>query len=145
MTAHNQNEVAIRQLIDGLVQAIRAKDIGAVMSVYAPELVAFDIVPPLQYVGSEAFTQVWQHVFENFDQVHYEVRDLRIAAGEDIAFSHSLNEFRGTLKNGRQIGFWLRWTAGLRKAHGKWLIAHLQASVPADVEQSGKAVLDLKP
>jgi ketosteroid isomerase-like protein len=145
MAAHKENEAAIAELIDGLVKAIRAKDIGAVMSVYAPDLVAFDIIPPLQFVGSQAFTQVWQHVFDNFDPIHYEVRDLRIAAGEDIAFSHSLNEFRGTLKNGRQIGFWLRWTAGLRKVHGKWLIAHLQASVPADVEQSGKAVLDLQP
>ena len=49
------NEAAIRELIDGFVEAVRAKDINGVMSVYAPDLVAFDVVPPLQYVGAEAF------------------------------------------------------------------------------------------
>jgi ketosteroid isomerase-like protein len=60
------NEAAIRDLIDGYVKAVRAKDIDGVMSVYAPDLVAFDIVPPLQYVGAEAFRKVWQELFETF-------------------------------------------------------------------------------
>jgi ketosteroid isomerase-like protein len=69
MTMENdrtKNEAAIRELIDGYVNAVRAKDIDGVMSVYAPDLVAFDVVPPLQYVGAEAFRKVWQRFFETF-------------------------------------------------------------------------------
>ena len=47
-----KNEAELRELIDGFVRAISAKDIDGVMSVYAPELVAFDIAPPLQYDGA---------------------------------------------------------------------------------------------
>ena len=43
------NDVAIRELIDGFVKAIRAKDINGVMSVFAPEVISFDLGPPLQH------------------------------------------------------------------------------------------------
>jgi uncharacterized protein (TIGR02246 family) len=140
-----KNEAAIRELIGGFVKAIRAKDINGVMSVYAPDLVAFDVVPPLQYVGAEAYRRPWQEVFELYQNpIHYEVRDLSITAGDDVAFSHSLNRISGTMKNGQKTDLWLRWTACYRKTNGKWLIAHLQISVPVELGK-GKAMLDLKP
>jgi uncharacterized protein (TIGR02246 family) len=139
------NEAAIRDLVDRLVKAVRAKDLDGVMSAYAPGLVAFDIVPPLQYVGAESYEKPWREVFELYESpLQYEVRDLRIIAGDDVAFSHSLNRLTGTMKNGRKTDLWLRWSAGYRKIDGKWLIAHLQASVPVDMA-TGKARLDLKP
>jgi uncharacterized protein (TIGR02246 family) len=148
MTMENdrtKNEAAIRELIDGYVNAVRAKDIDGVMSVYAPDLVAFDVVPPLQYVGAEAFRKVWQRFFETFQApIPYEVRDLSITAGDDVAFSHSLNRNSGTMKNGQKTDRWLRWTACYRKTSGKWRIAHLQVSVPVDL-RTGEAMLGLKP
>jgi uncharacterized protein (TIGR02246 family) len=140
-----KDEAAIRELIDGFVKAIRARDIHAVMSVFAPGVVSFDLGPPLQHGGGEAFTKRWQQLFESYQNaIDYEVRDLRITAGDDVAFSHSLNRVSGTLQNGQKRDRWLRWTACYRKSNGRWLIAHEQVSVPVDVK-SGKAVLDLKP
>lgn len=139
-----KNEAAIRALVDKLVKGLRAKDIDSVVSVYAPDLVAFDIVPPMQYVGAESYRKRWTEVFESFETIHYEVRDLSITACDDAAFSHSFNRLNGTMKNGRTTDVWVRWTACYRKINGRWLIAHLQASVPIDFE-SGKAVMDLKP
>jgi len=138
------SEAPIRELVDGLVAAIRAKNIDGVMAAYAADLVAFDIVVPLEFVGAGAYKQPWQDVFERFQTLDYEVRDLTITAGDDVAFSHSLNRIRGTMTNGQKTDLWLRFTAGYRKLEGKWLIAHLQASVPADLA-TGKAALDLKP
>ena len=43
-------EALIRQRIEDLVKALNAKDIDGVMSLYAPNIVSFDIVPPLRYV-----------------------------------------------------------------------------------------------
>jgi ketosteroid isomerase-like protein len=139
------NEAAIRELLDGFVRAISAKDIDGVMSVYAPELVAFDIVPPLQYEGAGAFKNVWLGLFELFqDPIHYEIRDLSITAGDDVAFSHSFNRLNGTTKNGRTSAVWVRSTVCFRKTNGTWRIFHVQVSVPVDLA-SGHALLDLKP
>jgi uncharacterized protein (TIGR02246 family) len=140
-----ENEAAIRELIDGLVKAIRAKDITGVMSVFSPDVVSFDLGPPLQHEGGEAFRTRWQELFEAYpNAIQYEFRDLRLTAGDDVAFSHSLNRISGTLKNGQPSDRWLRWTAGYRKIHGRWLIVHEQVSVPIDV-RSSKAVMDLTP
>lgn len=138
-------EAAVRELIDGFVKAIRARDIDGVMSVFAPEVISFDLGPPLQHGGGEAFKKRWQELFESFQgPIDYEVRDLSITVGNDVAFSHSLNRISGTMKNGPKTDRWLRWTACYRKTNGKWLIIHEQVSVPVDV-RSGKAMLDLKP
>ena len=141
----SRNEAAIRGLIDGFVRAIRARDVKGVMSVFAPDVVSFDVGPPLQHGGGEAFVKRWKELFDAYQgPIQYEVQDLAITTRDDVAFSHSLNRIAGTLKNGRETDRWLRWTAGYRKVDGKWLIVHEQVSVPVDVK-SGKALLDLKP
>jgi ketosteroid isomerase-like protein len=115
------------------------------MSVFAPEVVSFDLGPPLQHGGGETFMKRWRELFEAYqNQVDYEVRDLSITVGDDVAFSHSLNRVSGITQNGQKSDRWLRWTVCYRKTNGKWLIVHEQVSVPIDV-RSGKAVLDLKP
>jgi ketosteroid isomerase-like protein len=124
---NTSDEAAIQSVIDGLVTAIRTKNLAAAMSSYAPELVAFDIVPPLQFVGADAFMEPC------FETIDYEVRDLRITAGDDIPFSHSLNRIHGTTANGQRTELWLRSTTCFRKLDGRWLIVHLQASVPVDL------------
>jgi uncharacterized protein (TIGR02246 family) len=140
-----KEEDAIRGLIDGFVKAIRAKDTNGVMSVFAPEVVSFDLGPPLQHGGGETLMKRWQELFESYQNpIDYEVRDLSITAGDDVAFSHSLNRVSGTLKNGQKSDRWLRWTACYRKANGRWLIVHEQVSVPVDV-RNGRAILDLTP
>jgi ketosteroid isomerase-like protein len=44
------DEALIRQRVEDLAKALRAKDIDAVMSFFAPNLVSFDIAPPLRSV-----------------------------------------------------------------------------------------------
>ena len=144
--AHKKNDEAeIKRVIEGGVEAVRARDIDGVMSIYAPEVVSFDIVPPLRYVGADAFRKVWEEVFFVYQgPIDYEIHDLSITVGDDVAFTHSLNRISGTLNNGQKTDLWLRWTACFRKINGKWLIVHHQNSVPVDLEH-GKAVLSLKP
>ena len=139
------DEAEIKRVIEGGVEAVRARDIDGVMSIYAPEVVSFDIVPPLRYIGADAFRKVWEEVFSSFQgPIDYEIHDLSITVGDDVAFTHSLNRISGTLNTGQKTDLWLRWTACFRKINGKWLIVHHQNSVPADLE-TGKALLSLKP
>jgi ketosteroid isomerase-like protein len=115
------------------------------MSLYAPEVVTFDIVPPLRYLGTDALRKLWEEVFLVYQgPIDYEMHDLSITVGDDVAFSHSLNRISGTLNTGLKTDLWLRWTACWRSINGQWLIVHHQNSVPVDVEH-GKAVLSLKP
>jgi uncharacterized protein (TIGR02246 family) len=139
------SEAAIRESITRFAKAFRAKDVDGCMSVFAPEIVSFDILPPLQAVGAETFVTHWQEFFGSYQgPIQVEFPDVRISAGDDVAFSYCLHRIAGTLNNGDKTDFWLRWTAGWRKADGKWLIVHEQVSVPIDLA-SGKALLDLKP
>jgi uncharacterized protein (TIGR02246 family) len=138
-------EAEIRSRIDEWVAAFRRKDIDAVMPMFAPDAVAFDLVPPLQYAGREAYRKQWERLFASYEgAIEYEVRELSVTAERGVAFSHSLNRIHGTLKNGRKTGFWLRMTACWRKVGGQWLIAHEHVSVPVDLERD-KPVLDLEP
>ena len=143
---HKKNdEAAIKRVIEGGVEAVRNKNLEGVMSFYAPEVVSFDIAPPLRYVGADAFRTVWEEVFSSFQgPIGYEMHDTNITVGDDVAFSYSLNRISGTLTTGQQTDLWLRSTVCFRKINGKWLIVHTQVSVPVDLE-TGRAVLFLKP
>jgi ketosteroid isomerase-like protein len=145
MTKRALDEADIRQRIEKWAEAVRTKNIESLMAIYAPEIVSFDLDPPLQYVGAEAKRKRWLHVFGMYQcLLGYEIRDLTITVGDDVAFAHSLNRVSGTFKNGNRSEFWLRWTTCFRKIDGNWLIAHEQLSVPIDPE-SGRAVLNLEP
>jgi uncharacterized protein (TIGR02246 family) len=144
-TQHALDEADIRRRIEKLVEAIRAMDLEGVMSVYAPDIVSFDVVPPLQHVGAEAKRKNWVDAFAMYRRpLGYEIRDLTITVGDDVAFGHSLNRISGTMKSGNRTEFWLRATTCFRKFDGTWLIAHDQVSVPLDLE-SGRALLHLEP
>ena len=139
------DEAVIQRLLDDGIRSLRDKNIEGVMSPYAPEVVTFDIVPPLCYIGADALRKLWEEVFlVSQGPIDYELHYLSITVGHDVAFSHSLNRISGTMNTGQKTDLWLRWTACLRKINGKWLIVHHQNSVPVDVE-TGRAVLDLKP
>jgi uncharacterized protein (TIGR02246 family) len=139
------DEADIRRRIDNCANALHAMDLEGVMALYAPDIVSFDIVPPLRHVGAEAKRKNWVDVFATYQPpLGYEFRDVTITVGDDVAFCHSLNRVSGTLRNGQRSETWLRWTACFRKIDGNWLIAHDQVSVPVDFG-SGRALLDLEP
>jgi ketosteroid isomerase-like protein len=144
-TQHTIDEADIRQRIDKLVEAIRAMDLEGVMPIYAPDIVSFDIEPPLQHMGAEAKRKNWAKVFTLYQRpLGYEIRDLTIALSEGVAFGHSLARISGALKDGNRSDYWVRWTSCFRKIDGNWLIVHDQVSVPADFG-SGRALLNLEP
>ncbi|RFU39559.1 DUF4440 domain-containing protein [Actinomadura logoneensis] len=135
----------IKTRIDEIVDGIRAKDLEALERVYAADVVSFDVEPPLQHVGVEAKLKNWARVFALFQDVSYELRDLAVTEGGDIAFAHGFGRLSGTLPDGTATdGMWVRVTFCLRRTGGEWVIVHDQASVPFDFP-SGRGVTDLEP
>jgi uncharacterized protein (TIGR02246 family) len=138
-------EAQIRNLIDDWLKAVRNKDVNASMSSLAPDILSFDVVNPLQHIGSDASRKRAEAWFSSFQgPIGCEIRDLSITAGDDVAFSHGLSHVSATKTDGGQLDMWWRTTVCFRKIDGKWTITHEHNSVPFDVE-SGKASLDLKP
>jgi ketosteroid isomerase-like protein len=135
----------IRQQLDNFAKAFRTRDMNLMMSLYAPAMVSFDIVPPLQDVGSDTYKKVWEKAFASFrGPIDIEMRDLNITTGDDVAFSHGLLRIHATKSNGQKIDYWERITFCFSKVAGKWLIVHEHVSVPVNLE-NGRAVLELKP
>ncbi|MEU6867684.1 NAD(P)H-dependent oxidoreductase [Streptomyces sp. NPDC046876] len=139
------DETAIRRHMDGIIDAIQAKDLEVLRRLYSADVVSFDIDPPLQHVGIDAKLKNWAKVFAFFQDVTYEVRDLMPTVGEDVAFAHGFGRLSGTLPDGTAAGgMWVRATFCFRKIDGEWLITHDQVSVPLDI-LGGKGVVDLEP
>lgn len=140
------DEADIRERIDQLIESVRSMDLERLKALYAPDIVTFDVQAPLQRRGVEGKLRNWEEAFAAFQRpLGYEIRELAITVGGDVAFAHGLGRLSGTLKNGNPAGgFWVRFTACLRKVDGKWMVAHDHASVPLDVA-TGKAMLDLQP
>lgn len=138
-------EADIRQRLDKFLDAVRAMDIEGVKPIYAPDLVSFDIVPPLRHLGAEAKLKNWRDVFDAYRApLGYEIEELVLAVADDVAFGRSLNRISGKLRNGEPSDYWVRWTTGFRKIGGDWVIVHDQVSVPMDV-RTGEALRNLEP
>lgn len=147
MTAEDKaiDEAQIRALVEDKSKAVRAKDSDGATANYAPDVLSFDVINPLQYIGAAAIRKRLGEWFSSFEgSIGFEIRDLSITAGDTAAFSHSLNHVSATKTDGVKLDMWWRETACYRKVDGKWLITHQHSSVPFDME-NGKASLDLKP
>jgi ketosteroid isomerase-like protein len=146
-TEQVDDEALIRTLKGELTDAIRAKDAARVVSYFGGEPVMFVLAPPLQFKGDEGpgrrGVEDWFNSFRG--PIGYEVRDLHVAAGGDVAFCHSLNRISGTRGDGSETDIWVRETLGLRKIEGGWKITHQHQSVPMYMDGSGRAAVDLKP
>lgn len=141
----NQDESAIRGLVEVLLRAIRTKDADLAMSVFATEVESFDLGPDLRHGGGKPFHDRWCKLFEAYrGEIDYDVHDWVVWVGSDIAFSHSLNRIGGTSPAGDLMQRWVRWTACYRRVDGRWRIVHEHVSVPADLK-SGRAMFDQQP
>jgi uncharacterized protein (TIGR02246 family) len=147
MARENAEAVAgdqIRGLVDDWARALRAKDVDGVMAHYTADSVTFDLAPPLISTGADAKgLQAWFSTWRG--PLGYEIRDLNITAGDDVAFCHGLNRLSGTKTDGEKADVWFRLTLCLRRIGGEWRIAHQHESVPFYMDGSYRAAVDLKP
>jgi ketosteroid isomerase-like protein len=134
----------IQAWLDRWTKAFTQMDVDSILALYTDDVVAYDVVPPLQYVGKAEYRIDYQQFFSRYESLHVEVRDLHIGTGGDFGYASGLELISGTLRNGQKSKVWLRFTSLFRKSDGRWLDFHDHVSVPAEIE-SGKAMLDLQP
>jgi uncharacterized protein (TIGR02246 family) len=138
----------IRQVVTAIEAAMRDGDAERIVDRYTPDVVLFDLAPPLRRSGTEVTdVQALRTWFaEKGGSVEYEVTDLAVTIGADVAFAHSLNRMADPAPDGDH-GFelWFRATYGLRKADDRWRIAHEHTSTPFYMDGSFDPATDLKP
>jgi uncharacterized protein (TIGR02246 family) len=140
-----QAETEIRELLEQRAAATRAKDADAATALFSNDVLTFDVVNPMQHVGVESVRPRTQQWFSSFlGPIGYEMRDVNISAGDDVAFAHLLYRVSGTLASGDELGMWNRATFCFQKMDGAWRIVHEHDSVPFD-PATGMASTDLEP
>lgn len=136
-----RDKAAIESLEARFSAAFNARDLNAIMSVYAPGtgLFVFDVTPPRQHVGWADYKSDWQDLFKAFPgPIHFSITDLSIAVVGPVAYGHSIQRVLFTQANGSKVDNVLRVTDVYRRIHGRWLIVQEHVSVPVD-GQTGKA------
>ncbi|BBP83642.1 hypothetical protein TUM18999_29450 [Pseudomonas tohonis] len=144
----SSNEQAVEQLhalLADWAEAVRSKDVARIVGFYAQEVVAYDAILRLQFVGREAYGAHWAYCMEVcqgssiFDPQHVTIR-----ASGDVGFAHFLCLCGGTNAEGVEQRSWMRVTCGYQRIGGQWRIVHDHFSAPFDME-SGQALFDLEP
>jgi uncharacterized protein (TIGR02246 family) len=111
-TNPTRDDAQIRESIDAMAQALRAKDINALMAHYAPDIVTFDLMP-LQSRGVDAYRKHFEAWFASVQgPIDYEMRDLRITRKDDVAFCHYLGCVKSTRTTGEKTDYRVRGDCG---------------------------------
>jgi len=135
----------IRTLLERWSDAARTKDIDRLMSLYSPDIVYFDVVPPLRFIGSADVRSNFVRWFDGFEgPIGAEIHEPHILASGNVAVAYMPIRASGTLKDGREVAYWARATVCCKRANRGWLITHEHISLPFDVER-GTLALDLAP
>jgi len=145
--ARASDEAEIKALEQRFAAAFKAKDVKAIMACYVSDqsLVVFDVVPPRQYVGAQAYQKDFEEFFATFPgPIEFELSDLSVTAEGKLGYGHSIQHTLLTDKEGKKFDLTVRVTDGYMKINGKWLIGHEHVSVPVDLA-TGKADLTSKP
>lgn len=121
----------VRACVGTLAQAIRERDIDAVMAHYAPDVVVYDVGPPLDVHGAATYRGHFERWFATMlGPIGYEMADLHISLGDSHAFCFFLGHVTGARRDGGKADYWVRVTTCLQKANGQWHIGHEHVSAP---------------
>jgi uncharacterized protein (TIGR02246 family) len=131
--AHTE-ERRIKALLEAWADAVRRHDIPAILAHHDPDIVMFDLPPPLQCKGIEPYKETWDLMFRcHKPGAAFDIDELTVTAGQDVAFAVAIMRCGpdSSSNPADKDGFQFRLTVGLRKVDGDWRIAHEHHSIPA--------------
>ena len=132
MANRGKDEAAIRGLVESWAAAVRRRDYPRILRDHAADIVMFDVPPPFQSKGIDAYRKTWDEFFSwTSDPIPFDVAEMKITAGADVAFVVATMRCAEPGPAGQQKALDFRLTIGLRKIDGCWTITHEHHSVPA--------------
>jgi ketosteroid isomerase-like protein len=141
------DETAIRALLEKRAAVIGNKDARAAVGFYSDDIVNFDLAPPLAQCGvaatDPAELQGW---FDTWDgSITLEFQQLKVRVAGDLGLAFGFLHMMGKRSDGSHTDIWARFTVGLERRSGQWMIVHEHQSFPTMMDGSGKSASDLRP
>ena len=130
----NFEETRIKTLLEAWADAVRRHDVPAILAHHEPDMVMFDLPPPLQCKGIDAYERTWDLFFRYHQPgTAFDIQELAVTVGVDVAFAVAIMRCgpNSSSNPADKDGFLFRLTVGLRKVDGGWRIAHEHHSIPA--------------
>jgi|SRR6185437_10628575 len=120
-----QNEFQIIEIMENWAKAVREKDINGILAFHSINILLFDVPEPVQLKGIENYRKSWVEQFFSWygDDGQFELSEIDVTAGEDVAFCHGIIDCSGT-ENGQKVSYKIRLTTCLKKTGGQWIIEH---------------------
>jgi uncharacterized protein (TIGR02246 family) len=132
MDTQTDNERTLRQLISDWSAAARRHDYEGVLAHHAPNILMFDVPPPFQSEGLEAYRKTWDLFFGAMaDPPTFDFSDVRVTAGTDVAFATAHGRCLNTEKDGAVTELHFRLSMCFVSRDGQWLIVHEHHSLPS--------------
>ena len=130
--SNTEHETEVRRLVENWADAVRRRDLAGILLHHSPDILMFDVPPLFQSRGIDAYKKTWAVFFAwSHDPVVFDIIDMSITAGEDVAFVAAVMRCSGREKDGTDIDLNFRLTIGLRKIDREWLVLHEHHSIPA--------------
>lgn len=128
----SQEEAAVRTLIEAWAAAVRRRDYEGILQNHTADFVMFDVPPPFQSTGLEAYRKTWDLFFSCLSgPVRFDILEMKVTAGADVAFAVARMGCTEPGPDGARQDLEFRLTVGFRKIDGQWMITHEHHSVPA--------------
>jgi uncharacterized protein (TIGR02246 family) len=130
-TQATTNEAELRALIARWSQAVRDQDLAGIRADHDPDILMFDVPPPILSRGLDAYMATW-NMFYNMTArpVQFDFHDIAVTAGAEVAFATAIGRC-SDLSTGQKVDLEFRLTMGFRKKNGRWRITHEHHSVPS--------------
>lgn len=130
-TAVESDEARIRGVLEAWASATRQDRKSDVLANHSADALIYDVLPPMKYEGTEAYRRSWDEWQpETQGEGRFDLEELAITAGVDVAFATCFIRCGGTTPDGRTFRDLVRATICLKKAGGAWTVAHQHISKP---------------
>lgn len=131
MTSADKSD--IESVIRSWERAIQSGDMDGILANHSESVLMFDVPEPLQSEGLDAYRRTWELFFRYGapDREVFVLEDLRITAGDTVAFATALLRIGGSSEPVCRL------TLGLAKHNGTWQIVHEHHSAPHKLNNEG--------
>jgi ketosteroid isomerase-like protein len=124
----------VRLILQQSATATRKGQRNDLLANHLPDVLIYDVLAPMKYEGAAAYRQSWDDWQpDTRGEAQFDLQDLSVSVGGDVAFAHCFIKCGGVLPNGKMFEDLVRATFCLRKASDSWKVAHQHISKPIQI------------
>jgi ketosteroid isomerase-like protein len=123
----------VAEVIESWAKATRENRREDILANHSSDLVIFDVLAPMKYESAAEYRASWDDWQpETNGEAQFDIENLTITEGVDVAFAHSFIRCGGTMPKGEKFQDLVRATFCLKKIDGLWTITHQHVSKPIE-------------